>query len=580
MAAYAAIFLYMNSPPHTGASRNVSLLLLSSLMALGWLMPNHYFPWSSAWSDGVTIAGFLCLSLYLTISTQAESRISPVHLVIAALCSITILTQLISGKLLFSGDAVVSALYLALWLTAVATGRQVVSRSGGADMLFGVWLCAALISVAIALTQWTEAPYLAEYSASLPPGMRPFGNLAQSNNFCTLCFLGLCALLWLHQSQRVSGVFFWLGAQLLLLGMIASQSRTGWLQMGLLTLWCVSLREKARLRLSRTQLSVLGLQFVVGVLLWTSVCKALLLTTARTLEDQARAGIRLPYWEAMLDAIVREPLWGYGWQQVGVAQQRVALSHPFIGEYFEHSHNLILDLLLWNGIPTGSLILIALLWWFASRVLRCRDSRTVLLLAALGGVFVHGMLELPLEYAYFLIPVGLLMGATDTLHPSAAKALHVPRWIVICCISLLTTVFAFVAIDYLEAEDNYRMLRLESARIGVGKLVTPASHLRLLTQLEAFLQFARIEAKPGMGPKQVDWMRRVSERFGYPPVMFRYALAAGLNGQPEAANLVLRKICRIHPVARCIEARDGWQVLQSEYPQLTAITAPDPLSGN
>ena len=52
---------------------------------------------------------------------------------------------------------------------------------------------------------------------------------------------------------------------------------------------------------------------------------ALMLSAGRSMEDQMRAGVRLPYWWAMLDAIGREPLWGYGWQQVGAAQQRVAL---------------------------------------------------------------------------------------------------------------------------------------------------------------------------------------------------------------------------------------------------------------
>jgi len=95
-----------------------------------------------------------------------------------------------------------------------------------------------------------------------------------------------------------------------------------------------------------------------------------------------------------------------------------------------------------------------------------------------------------------------------------------------------------------------------------------------LTQLEAFLQFARIEAKPNMPPEQVDWMRKVALRFGYPPVLFRYALAAGLNGQPDIARQTLERICRIHPPQRCEEAQQGWTALQAQYPQLAAIKAP------
>ena len=245
----------------------------------------------------------------------------------------------------------------------------------------------------------------------------------------------------------------------------------------------------------------------------------------------------------------------------------MALDHPGVGILFEHSHNLVLDLLLWNGVPVGGFILVLLAWWFVAHVRCCRDARVVWLLLAVAGVFTHAMLEFPLEYAYFLIPVGLAMGAIDGLSP-AGRALTLPRWVVLSFTVLLSAIFMLTASEYLKAEENYRALRMESARIGVDRIETPAPKLHLLTQLGAFLEFARIQATPGMPPEQVEWMRKVSARFGYPPVMFRYALAAGLNGQPEISQQTLQRLCRIHGPQRCMEARDGWKALQAQYPQL------------
>ena len=74
-----------------------------------------------------------------------------------------------------------------------------------------------------------------------------------------------------------------------------------------------------------------------------------------------------------------------------------------------------------------------------------------------------------------------------------------------------------------------------------------------------------------MSSDQLNWMRKVSERFGYAPVMFRYALAAGLNGQPEIAQQTLARLCRIHEPNRCAEAREGWEALQVRYPQLPPL---------
>lgn len=545
--------------------------LFLGLTAIAWLVPNHYAPWSSAWGDALAITGLLLLALVATTGVALIHRVSWRLLGVGLVCCSVLLAQLATGRLTFAGDAWMVALYAGLWLLAVMCGGWMTSPQnsdrGGLNAMQMAWLLGALLSVGVALVQWTGAVSLGIFGAEMPPGARPFGNVAQPNHLCTICFLGLCALLWLHQHKRVGGAVFWLGACFLLLGMVMTQSRTGWLQIGLLVFWGLVMRTRAGLRVTRQQLLAIGGLFVAGVLLWPTLCEWLLLSPGRSIGDQMRAGIRVPYWLSMLDAVAREPLWGYGWQQIGAAQQRVALDHPSVGIMFEHSHNLLLDLLLWNGVPAGGLIVVLLAWWGLAHIRACRDARVAWLLLAVGGVFTHAMLEFPLEYAYFLIPVGLAMGAIDGLSPSG-RALALPHKVVLSFTLLLSVVFGVITVEYLKAEQNYRVLRLESARIGVHRLETPAVELKLLTQLGAFLQFARIEARPDMAPEEVDWMRKVSERFGYAPVMFRYALAAGLNGQPDAALETLNRLCRIHEPQRCVEAREGWAALRGKYPKL------------
>lgn len=552
------------------------ILLSGIFLAAAWLVPNHYLPWVAAWGDALAIFGLLLLLPSVMASAASGARVSWQLSGVAVISGIMLLAQITTGKLLFGGDALMAAFYVGLWLAAVLTGRLLAaadSRSSGFNTLTASWLIAALLSIGVALVQWTGAFSLGIYAADLPPGGRPFANVAQPNHLCTLCFLGLCSLLWQHQRQRVNGAVFWMSAGFLLLGMIITQSRTGWLQIVLLIAWGIFMRVRADLRITRVQLLMLGAVFVVGTLLWPLINDAMLLPAAgRSMSDNMRAGNRLPNWWGMLDAIGREPLWGFGWQQVGAAQQRVALEHPAMTEFLEHSHNLVLDLLLWNGIPAGSVIIGALAWWFIAQIHACRDARIVWLLGAVGGVFTHGMLEFPLEYAYFLIPVGLMMGAIEGFLSLGAPSLCVKRWAVLSFTGLLTAVFLWTAVEYLKVEENYRTLRMESARIGVEGIVTPAPRLRLLTQLEAFLQFTRTEATPNMRPDQVDWMRKVSERFGYPSVLFRYALAAGLNGQPQVAHEALARLCRVHGSKRCIEAHEAWAVLQARYSQLAGIS--------
>lgn len=534
-------------------------------------------PWVAAWSDAVAISGLLILLAVTLPSLSANGHLSWQLAAIAGISGAVLLLQVFAGKMLYIGDALTAILYIGSWIMAVIVGRRITTtpnKENNLSVVLGSWLLAALLSIGVALAQWTDTLELGIYVADLPPGGRPFSNLAQPNNFSTLCFLGLCVILWFFQAKRIGRIVFWLGVWFLLTGIIMSQSRTGMLQVGALTVWALLFRTHTNLRISRMQVVALCSLFVAGVLLWPNICEWLLLPQGRLMSETVQAGVRLPYWLAMLDAIGREPLLGYGWQQVGLAQQRVALDHPTIPVLFEHSHNLLLDLLLWNGIPIGGLIAILLMWWSAAHIRACRRAEAVWLLAIVGGILLHSMLELPLEYAYFLIPLGFTMGAIEGLLPSASISVHPPRWLLILGTILLSLLFLRISHEYLIAEENFRTLREESAHIGVSRIVTPAPQLKFLTQLQAFLEFTRTEATTDMTADQIEWMRKVSERFGYAPVLFRYALAAGLNGRQKDASDTLTRICRIHELVRCREAHDGWIALQERYPQLATIAPP------
>jgi len=310
--------------------------------------------------------------------------------------------------------------------------------------------------------------------------------------------------------------------------------------------------------------------------LWPTICEFLLLSDQSVY--RLKPGTRLQHWISFLDAISREPLFGYGWQQVGAAQQRVALDHPVVGEFLTNCHNVLLDLFVWNGLPIGAFITITLVFWLVHYIRTCRNVTVACMLLALGGVITHAMLEYPLSYSYFLIPFGLAMGAIEGISPIVGKSICLSRPMLLSISVFLSALFGVVATDYSQDEEKFRTLRFELARIsGETKIVAaPVPEEWVLTQLEAFLKFYRLEAKPGMSPDQLDWMRKVSERYGFSTVLLRYALAAGLNGRPEIARATLDRICKIHAPIRCREARESWIELQKRYPELMNIAAPEP----
>jgi hypothetical protein len=316
----------------------------------------------------------------------------------------------------------------------------------------------------------------------------------------------------------------------------------------------------------------LALLFVFLQVLWPAINEWTLLAGSRGLSDQVQAGQRPTLWWALLDAVFRQPLWGYGWQQVPSAQWAVALDHAPLQRYFEHSHNIALDLLIWAGVPVGGclVVLAGIALWRQTAAID--DARARWLLVAVMGVLVHALLEFPLEYAYFLLPVGLVLGALHTLHPGQAS-LRIPLPAAGATFVLLGVMLTVVVVDYFEVEQNYRTTRLE-ATFGSRQIETPAPQLLVLSNLQAYLEFIRTEARPGMTPFELQRFKDVAQRYAHPPALLRLALAEGLNGEPLAATDTLRRICAMHTQPRCEEARDSWHALQSRYPQLGAVPAP------
>jgi O-antigen ligase len=546
------------------------------LMGAAWLAPNHYPPWTSFHADLMCAVGFSLL--LVTALVQSGRTFQWPRLALAAFAVATVpLVQAAFGQIFFWGDAWMATLYLMGFGLAIGAGYNLVRNSDPAANLRLMWLTialAAIVSVGIALYQWFSLTGLEVFAVDLPPAGRPFANLAQPNHLATLILLGLVGACALRQSGDIGGWTLALTVAYLGFGVVMTQSRTAWIATSGVLLWfCVS-RVRADTRVTRQEMAIAAAGFVVLTTGWETLCQWLDLPVGRTLAEQAGDGARRLLWAATARAILDAPIWGYGWNQVSVAQSRLALDNPPSGVMFEHSHSIVLDLLAWNGVPLGLAIVTGLLAWTWSRLRACRNAEAAYLLAAIIAVGAHALAEFPLDYAYFLLPLGLWMGAAQALcHTEASRTLGrtVPR-----ALSLLVGALAVcVTLDYFKLEENYRQLRFEASRTGVFVVNPDVPDVLVLTQLREFVRFARAPATRGMTEPQLASMQRVAERFGYPSVLIRYALANAINRHPERAAETLIRLCRIHEVARCDEGRDAWQsASESEYTELQRIPYP------
>lgn len=403
-------------------------MLLFGFLALGlaFLMPGHYVPWVTFEQQLVAAIGGLAIGLAALRRQDSVAAAPPSMLALLAMAlSVVPLLQLASGQILFHSDAVLSSVYLLAFAFCIFAAQRLASDAAGRLVLVSglCWtlLVAALASTAIALVQWQQLKW-SIFLVDLPPGGRPYGNLAQPNHLATLIAMGAIALLYLYERGRLSAGGAALPAAFLAWGLAMTQSRTGWLFVVLLVIWWAWQRRRVPLRLSAVALAWPLAAFVLAVWSWTPLNAALLLSAPLDFEARLQAGTRWIHWPTLWDAAWRELLAGYGWGQVVLAQQAAVLDHPPVGEWLLQSHNLVLDLMIYNGAALGLLVVGGVAWWLVRHIRRCRSLEQWALIAAIGTVFTHALLEYPLDYLYFLLPCALMAGTLDSWPSDGAGA--------------------------------------------------------------------------------------------------------------------------------------------------------------
>lgn len=545
-------------------------LSLSFLLLAAWLEPNHYLPWVVFRNDWLA---WLCLPvLALCFSRVREGAVHvPYVAKVLLVLSVVPFAQFLGGIVFFLGDAVLASLNL-LGLAFVIIVSSALPRRHLVLTLAMTILAGALLSSFLALGQWLSVEMIGWLAVSFPPGARPYANLAQPNLLASLLLMGVASAVYLRQQRLYSVSVAILIGFVLFAGVAATRSRMG-LLVGAVFLSFLWLRGKTIL--PRTDRRVLLPPFAIMLfgmwLFWPSLSDLIQVNTTGSLEriSQISSDARLGIWRLLLSAVQEKPLFGWGWGQVSVAQHAVAASFPY-APLTEYAHNIVLDLIIWNGGVIGGAFVIFAFWWCFRQYANLRSGEALFAGGVILVLLMHALLEFPLSYAFFLVPFGICVGILESYSPSRSQLSIRPREFGICLALMSGSILLYVGYEYLQIEEDHRRLRYEAAGYARPVPGHKAPDVMLLTQQGAFLRFARTEAKPDMTSEELDAMRLVASRYGYPPVLFRYALALGLNGRTQEAELELTRLRALHPPDRYQEALDGWAEAQKRFPSLNS----------
>ncbi len=307
----------------------------------------------------------------------------------------------------------------------VATGASAARSSTGpaafAALAAGL-LLAGVLGAGVALVQvfapgWTDGNWIA-HSGLVG---RAVGNLRQPNHLCSLLLWALVAAVALHELRWLPRAALAGLALLLVLAVELTASRTGAVGLALLLAWGLldrRLSPSARWVLLATPV-LYALSFG-AMAWWGDISQQVLGASARVVAEGAASAAdspnsRLNIWRNTLVLISANPWTGVGFGEFNVAWTLTAFAHRPTA-FFDHSHNLALQLAVELGLPAATLVLglLALALWRGGRLAyhaagpaghAARAAAMLVLIAML-----HSLVEYPLWYAYFLLPTALAWG--------------------------------------------------------------------------------------------------------------------------------------------------------------------------
>ena len=410
-------------PPLLAYNRTPSATQLNELLCvLCWglclLAANRVSPGSARRGATTTLAlalGVMCIAIVAswTIGSLPTSLALPPLLLLVAAC------------------------FVAALGARIAQGGDQDGLEAFAPFAFGM-LAVGLCSAAISVIQvyFPNIPKLADGAFIAESGIpgRAVGNLRQPNHLASLLVWSAIALVPLVEWRRIAG---WLGAVLgvMIMGaVVLSGSRTG-LYGGTVVLVAWGLLDTRLSKGTRIAL-VLSILFPLGIHGWqwasehTSFVPHAAVGTATRAADGDSSHFAI--WRNAIEMIRQQPLLGVGWGEFNFAWTLTPFPHRPTA-FFDHTHDLPLQLLVELGIPLGLLVLGLLLWSLVQGFGRAwstqgaagHGARAAWVMVVMIGV--HSLDEYPLWYAYFLLPAawawGFTLGSGPAPKPAAETAL-------------------------------------------------------------------------------------------------------------------------------------------------------------
>lgn len=368
------------------------------------------------------------------------------------------------GLMALAAFALVSQPSVALVLIAAALLIAApIPRSPALTVGFAqAWWAAGMACVAVGAIQYF-VPSLADgwfVATNGSPG-RAVGNMRQPNHLATALLCAMVWTAWLARCGRLRASVANASIAAMVFGIAMSASRTGALSLAVLVVWAIV--DRTIPRSLRMCLAATPVIFLVawGLLAgWGQFGDSHFYGADRLQSSTDISSSRFAIWKNSLSLIAQHPWVGVGWGNFNFAWTYTPFPDRPVA-FFDHTHNLLLQLAVEIGIPATLLSMALLLWaihrarsaW-QSPAARDADHPGRAVLAMMVVLAVHSLLEYPLWYVYFLFPaawaLGLLLG--EAAADDVSSGIELPSWLAPATGALMIAGAAFASWDHRRVE--------------------------------------------------------------------------------------------------------------------------------
>lgn len=514
-------------------------LIAAILISLAWLMPVHYRPWVTYTGE---LYAFFSLFALAAIGLKDKLKIPAITLPLLLLACVPLI-HLLAGQVFFFSTAVMGFIFVfGFWLASVlgynfSTGNY--NREETFTNLSYVFLASGTITGLIALCQWSNLDSVLPGMVNISGTQRPYANFAQPNNMATFLLMSLMSCLYLYEKKKIQTKWLMTCALPIIMGIALSQSRTSWVAAIAIMIYLAIYQYKGIIRLKWYYSSLLLFLFIFFIWLFPVLSLLIAQMTdaevirSRELVSRATGDMsRLAIWQQMLAAIQVQPWFGYGWYQTSVAF--VSITDTVQGPvWIRSAHNFIIDFLIWNGAVIGVpfLAYFGYLGYQMQRWVKTPESVVGILM--IGAFVTHAMFEFPQHYAYFLLPVGFIMGTVLAQRADVAKQLIMPSWLIKAIFAVGVILITVIYRDYDTAVPKLgQSIRYEQQ----PEKITNQKPIFLLTEFNHRIAWIRVDPYTKMSQDEIHQHEKLVVSYPTKYNLLKYIRLLAYNGYIKEAH--------------------------------------------